>query len=306
MHNPQIETLIQVADAGSFSKAAERLYITPVSVMNQVNALEKRVGVKLFERTNHGVELTEAGRSIYQDAKQIIAASDAAIEHARHIAGVERLVIRIGTSILRPCKRLIDLWTKADDGEQPFQIKIVPFEDDPTSMSVMLKSLGSEIDCFISPCDSTAWKKSYNILPIGTCKCCIAVSRRHPLAKKRRLTWSDMAGETLMLIKRGESPVLDRMRDEIEASHPEIKVVNLPNFYDMEVFNACERHGYLLEVPDTWADVHPSIATSQVDWEYEMPFGIVYAQKPTKAFERFLQRILDKALCGGQDWSEIC
>ncbi len=85
MHNPQIETLIQVADAGSFSKAAERLYITPVSVMNQVNALEKRVGVKLFERTNHGVELTEAGRSIYQDAKQIIAASDAAIERARHI-----------------------------------------------------------------------------------------------------------------------------------------------------------------------------------------------------------------------------
>ena len=52
MYNPQIETLIQVADAGSFSKAAERMYITPVSVMNQVNALEKRIGVKLFERTN--------------------------------------------------------------------------------------------------------------------------------------------------------------------------------------------------------------------------------------------------------------
>lgn len=156
MYNPQIETLIQVAVASSFSKAAERLYITPVSVMNQVNALEKRVGVKLFERTNHGVELTEAGRSIYQDAKQIIAASDAAIERARHIAGVERLVIRIGTSILRLCKRLIDLWTKAYDREQPFQIKIVPFEDDPASMSAMLKSLGSEIDCFISPCDSVA------------------------------------------------------------------------------------------------------------------------------------------------------
>lgn len=56
------------------------------------------------------------------------------------------------------------------------------------------------------------------------------------MAKKGRLTWSDMAGETLMLIKRGKFPVLDRMRDEIEASRPEIKVVNLPNFYDMEVF----------------------------------------------------------------------
>ena len=64
MYNPQIETLIQVADAGSFSKAAERMYITSVSIMNQINALEKRIGVKLFERTNQGVELTEAGRSI--------------------------------------------------------------------------------------------------------------------------------------------------------------------------------------------------------------------------------------------------
>ena len=291
MYNPQIETLIQVADAGSFSKAAERLYITPVSVMNQVNALEKRVGVKLFERTNHGVELTEAGRSIYQDAKQIIAASDAAIERARHIAGVERFVIRIGTSILRPCKRLIDLWTKVDDGEQPFQIKIVPFEDDPASMSAMLKSLGSEIDCFISPCDSVAWKKSYSIHPIGTCKCCIAVSRRHRLAKKDRLTWVDMAGETLMLTKRGESPVLDRMRDEIEASHPDIQIVDMPNFYDMEAFNACEQRGCLMEVPDTWAEVHPSVATLPVEWEYEMPFGIAYAQKPSKAFAEFMKII---------------
>lgn len=47
MYNPQLDTFIEVADSGSFSKAAERMYITPVSVMNQVNALEKRIGVPL-------------------------------------------------------------------------------------------------------------------------------------------------------------------------------------------------------------------------------------------------------------------
>ena len=291
MYNPQIETLIQVADAGSFSKAAERMYITSVSIMNQINALEKRIGVKLFERTNQGVELTEAGRSIYRDAKQMITDSDAAIERARQIASVEQLVIRIGTSILRPCKRLIDLWAKADDGSNRFQIKIVPFEDDPANMSAMMKSLGREIDCFVSPCDSAAWRKSYSIHPIGTCKCSIAVSRRHRLAKKERLCWEDMAGETLMLIKRGESPTLDQMRDEIEREHPDIRIVDLPNFYDMEVFNACEQQGYLMEVPDTWSNVHPSIATIPGDWDYEMPFGIVYAQKPSKAFEQFIKII---------------
>lgn len=249
----------------------------------------------MFERTSHGVELTKAGRSFYLDAKKIIEASDAAIERARHIAGTECFVIRIGTSILPPCKRLIDLWAKVDNGEYPFQIKIVPFKDDPTSMSVMLKSLGGEIDCFIGPCDSVAWKKSYTIHPIGTCKCCIAVSRRNHLAKKDHLTWEDMAGETLMLIKRGESLALDRMRDEVETFHLDIQIVDIPDFYDVESFNVCEQLGYLMEVPDIWADVHPSVATIPVEWNYEMPFGIVYAKKPSKAFAEFV-KVLDRTI----------
>ena len=251
MYHPQIDTLIQVANAGSFSKAADKMYITPVSVMSQINALEKRIGVKLFERTNHGVELTDAGKSLYHDAQQLIAASERAIDRARQIAGAGQAVIRIGTSILRPCKQLMDLWAKADDGTQPFQIKLVPFEDDPASITAMMKSLGNEIDCFVGPCDSAAWKESYSIYPLGICKCCIAVSRRHRLAKKEILCWDDMAGETLMLVKRAQSSVVDRIRDEIETFHPYIHIIDTPNFYDMESFNACERHGYMMEVPDT-------------------------------------------------------
>ncbi len=291
MYNPQIETLIEVADLGSFSKAAEKMYITSVSIMNQINSLEKRVGVKLFERTNQGVTLTEAGQSFYHDARQIIAASDAAIQKARQIAGIEQSIIRIGTSIMRPCKRLMDLWTSVDNGTQPFQIKIIPFEDDPASISAMLKSLGNEIDCFVGPCDSATWKKIYSIFPLGICKCCIAVSRRHRLAKKNCLDWSDMEGETLMLVKRGESSILDRMREEIENTHPGIQIVDSPNFYDMEAFNACEQHGYMMEVPDTWAEIHPSIVTIPVKWDYELPFGVIYAQKPSRAFEQFIRCI---------------
>lgn len=40
MYNPQIETFIKVADAGSFNKSAEELYITPTAVIKQINLLE--------------------------------------------------------------------------------------------------------------------------------------------------------------------------------------------------------------------------------------------------------------------------
>ncbi|MEH7418647.1 LysR family transcriptional regulator [Neobacillus drentensis] len=288
MYNRQIYTFIQVADCGSFSKAAEKLFISTVSVMKQINALESDIGVKLLERTNQGVFLTAAGSSIYHDAKQMIQASDSAIQRARQIAGEEQYVIRVGTSLLRPSKILIDLWSKIDGGNLPFQIKIVPFEDDMIST---VASLGKEIDCFVGPCGSIQWMKQYNVHLLGMNQCCIAVSRKHRLAKKKLLKWEDLYGETLMLVKRGEALVLDRLRDEIEAKHPEIHIIDTPNFYDADVFNKCEQMNYVMETLDIWAEVHPSLVTIPVEWDYEIPFGIVYANEPSKAFMAFIDTI---------------
>lgn len=69
MYNPQIETFLRVADAGSFNKAAEESFITPTAVIKQINLLEASLDLKLFERTHRGLTLTKAGRSLYQDAK---------------------------------------------------------------------------------------------------------------------------------------------------------------------------------------------------------------------------------------------
>ncbi len=65
MYNPQLETFICVVDSGSFSKAAEKLYITPPAVIKQINSLENSLEIKLFERTHRGLLLTDAGRSMY-------------------------------------------------------------------------------------------------------------------------------------------------------------------------------------------------------------------------------------------------
>lgn len=70
MVSQQLKTFIQVADRGSLSKAAEDLYVTPASIMKQMNALENRLGVTLLKRTNQGIKLTEAGKSIYKAAKK--------------------------------------------------------------------------------------------------------------------------------------------------------------------------------------------------------------------------------------------
>ena len=291
MYSRELLTFIAVAERGSFLKAAEELYTTPASVMNQINKLENSVGVKLVERTNQGTHLTTAGRSFYQDSKQLISFADTAIKKAQQLAASEQNVIRVGTSILRPCKRLIELWNTIDDGSLPYQINIVPFDDKPKSFNAVLSSLGSNIDCFIGPCDSVEWRANYNILLLKRLACRLAVPRKHRLAKKDRLRWADLDGEHLMLIKRGDSPTLDSMRDDILNNHKEIKIVDAPNFYDTSVFNECERMNYIMETLDIWADVHPSLITLPVEWNYEIPYGIVFSKSPSPPVAEFIELI---------------
>ena len=58
MYNHLLDTFLCVADTGSFAKASEELYISSTAVMNQINALERQLQVKLLKRTPRGVTLT--------------------------------------------------------------------------------------------------------------------------------------------------------------------------------------------------------------------------------------------------------
>ena len=72
MYNHQLDAFVKTAELGSFTKAAEAMYISSPALLQQVNLLERRCGFKLFLRSNHGVKLTAAGKSLYEDAKTII------------------------------------------------------------------------------------------------------------------------------------------------------------------------------------------------------------------------------------------
>lgn len=62
---------------------------------------------------------------------------------------------------------------------------------------------------------------------IGTYQHCCAVSREHPLAQKKRLAIEDLYGQTLMMVKQGDSGVVDDIRAEIQA-HPLIRIEDTP------------------------------------------------------------------------------
>ena len=294
MLNPYILTFVKVADCGSFSAACESLFLSKVSVMNQINALEKTVGVPLFQRTHQGVQLTDAGKSFYKNCIKIMRLSDNALQEARQAGGANRQIIRIGASMMRPCNDLIETLDAGGNANAEYIFHIVPFNDEADSLNTMLKSLGDKIDCFVSPCGSMELLMNYSFLPVSTCRCAIAMSRKNPLAKLEKLKLNDLHGQTLLLLKRGNSYVLDALRDDIIQNHPSIQIADAETYYDISSFNLCEQNGYMMETLGIWSGLHPSLKTTPVDWKYEMPYGIIYAKHPSEKVRRFIAAVAPK------------
>lgn len=289
MYNDLIEVFMVVADCGSFTKASKKLFCSTVSIMKQMNNLEERLEVKLFDRTTQGIILTHAGQSIYKDAKEIIILSNKAIKKAKHISNNEKKVIRIGTSLMRPCKPLTDLLSIVDFNSLPFQIEIVPFDD--LNLPKAFSMIEKEIDCFISPFGRTKWLEKFNVHFLGEYRCCIMTPKNHRLANKDIITWKDLDHEFIFLVKQGESVVLDHIRERIKKHHPLINIIDSNDFFTLNTFNNCVKMNYLIEAIETWENIHPGLVTKPVEWNYIIPYGIIYSLTPSKNIIEFIDYI---------------
>lgn len=291
MYNRLLTTLIAVADCGSFTKAAERLYISPTAVMKQINALERHLDLKLVDRSAGGVRLTSAGAVIYQDAKFIIDYSSKSVSSAKIAARAEQTTFRVGTSLLNPAKPFMDLWYRVNQHFPDYKLHLVPFEDDHKGIITEITQLGEKFDFLIGVCDSKTWLSHCRLLPLGRYKKMIAVSGEHRLAQKPLLCIEDLYGETMMMVKRGDSGTNDMIRSQIEKNHPKIHIEDTPPFYDMSVFNRCAETGNVLLTLECWTEVHPALVSIPVDWDYTISYGLLYSLNPTADVKRFVDTV---------------
>ena len=263
MYNPQLDTFICVVEAGSFSKAAEELYISAPAVIKQINSLENSLNLQLFERTHRGLIITEAGKSLYH----------------------------VGISPMTPPEVFVELWPKIQKIYPEMKFKLITFENTPENAREILANMGKNIDVIAGIFDETMLElRGCDGTEISREPFCVAVSIHHRLAKKEKITLDDLAGENLMLMKRGWSYYGDMLRDDMMKNHPEINIVDF-NLYNVEAFNRCENNNEVLLAFKSWESVHPLIRIIPVEWDYTMPFGILHSKKPSIKVKRLINAI---------------
>lgn len=291
MYNQQLETFIAAADAGSFSKAGEKLYITPTAVIKQINTLEDRLQVRLFQRSSQGIRLTKAGESFYRDAKYILQYTEDSVQRARQAMHEEESVIRVGTSPMTPAQVLLDLWPALHEQVPGLRFQLVPFENTPQNAKEILEHLGEHVDMVAGIFDEDLLnQRKCRGLVLKREPICLAVSLNHPLAAKKRLQMEDLRGQTIMLIRPGGFCEVDRLREDLTRTEPRIQIEEFP-FYNTEVFNQCEQGNRLLMAVENWKNVHPLMRIIPVDWDYSIPFGLLYPAHPSPAIQKCIDAI---------------
>ncbi|MCH9782731.1 MAG: LysR family transcriptional regulator [Gammaproteobacteria bacterium] len=89
---------LAVAESGSFSTAAERLFLTQPAVSKRIAQLEQQLGTRLFDRVGRRIRLTEAGEALLPRARQVLLDLEDMGRAISNLTGTVSGTLRIGTS----------------------------------------------------------------------------------------------------------------------------------------------------------------------------------------------------------------
>ncbi|MCD0443928.1 LysR family transcriptional regulator [Glycomyces sp. A-F 0318] len=179
-----------VAEDGSLTRAAERLFISQPALTKQIRQLERCVGARLFDRSKAGMALTGAGRALAGTATAVIEAWDAAERAVRAAEAEASKVLRIGFL--------------ASAANEKTQAILAAFRERRPDWRVELRQAGwgDPTAALASGEVEAAFMRlpfpdqdDYRLLPLLTEPRCVAMAAGHRLAARESLRFEDLLDE---------------------------------------------------------------------------------------------------------------
>lgn len=282
-----------VVKTGSFSKAAQQGYLTPPAIMYRINELEKSLGIQLFNRTSHGVTLTPAGKTLHAHAQSLIKDSDRLTRQVRQVAKHQSQTIRIGSSLLNPASKLMNLWNRVLKAAPKFRLQFSPLETLSYPFPEMYEHLGEEVDLLYGPYGYTANTYHVNFYPFTKYHFSITMHADDPLAARSKIELSDLANGTLTLGPYGYVRAVDQIYDRINHDHLKIQTNETDVHYTIDTFNQFMLNGQYFLTLDCWQDVLPGLVSRPLDIPLSIPYGFIAPNHPSSEMSAFIKVLLD-------------
>lgn len=195
----QLRYFVAAAEAGNISRAAQKIFLTQPALSRQIKGLEEEIGQCLLERQAHSIRLTPAGEALLREARELLQRADAMLERVRAAGQSVRLRVGYAPSLAsgllsgavanfsqkHPAARveLFDLSTKE---------MLAGLENDTLDVAL---TVGQERD-----------GRGLKWTPLVRVSWQLALNRRHPLARRSRVSPAEVARERLLVFCQRDYP----------------------------------------------------------------------------------------------------
>ena len=187
-----------------FTRAAEELLIAQPALSQQIQALERELGVRLFERTSRHIRLTPAGQGLLVHAERVLADVDTLVLEMKSYAGLKRGSLRIGLILSLGVSRLPRLLARFHAHYQG--IELLLHEDVTESLIEQVEERKLDL----------AWMHSistifpHNVLPkhikaqrVTSEPLFLAAEPHHHLIGQKNIGWDALQAEDFIVFKWG-------------------------------------------------------------------------------------------------------
>jgi len=200
-----LSTFVAVAEELNFHRAAERMTMAQPAVSRIVLELEERLGVRLLERTTRKVRLTESGRYLLAEAREILGRIDVAENTVRLLATGTKAILKIGYTTITGHALVPDIAREFRRANPDVRLELT-YLHSPAQRD---KILQDEIDFgFI---EGSFQSSEIESRPVAHHRLVALLPPEHPLAAKRSLTIEELAREQLVMGTYAEWPTLRRI-----------------------------------------------------------------------------------------------
>ncbi|MGB1009735.1 MAG: LysR family transcriptional regulator [Thiolinea sp.] len=267
-----LQAFTEVARCQSFSQAAEALFITQPAISKRITVLERELGVRLFNRINRSVSLTEAGRSLLPRVQALNSEIEAIRRYAADLSGDVSGILSMATSHHIGLRRLPPVLKHFNQHYPKVQLDI-RFED---SEQACLAVERGELEVAIATLPAHI-PEQLETHTIWVDKLQIVTAPDHPLQNQQPVSLTTLSTHPCVLPSK-DTFTYQILRDKLQQLKVELNVHMSTNYIETLKMLVSSGFGWSL-LPHTMLD--DSIAAIETDLLLERRLGSVVHRKRT-------------------------
>ncbi len=202
----QLKYVITVAETGTITEAAKKLYISQPSLTNAIHDLEKEMNVEIFHRTNKGIDISKEGEDFLGYARQVLEQAAILEDKYKNGTGGKKQFCVSTQHYSFAVNAFVDLIQQYGQEEYDFSLRETQTYEIIEDVAKMKSEIGI---LFLNEFNEKVLRKlmksnDLEFHPLFTARPHVFISRRHPLADHTMITNEELEAYPYLSFEQGE------------------------------------------------------------------------------------------------------